>query len=149
MAVVITDCNRSVAEIVPPRRDTNALFEREMREGWLSPPSIPTTEPPPRHPMVPFEELIGELERDRVELRGPCPVIGRGPVADPTGLGSRIASLPRSGALPRRAPSRPIDFIREQGDAVELASYDNRLLVTARALGIALARMKLALRYAR
>ena len=31
-----------------------------------------------------------------------------------------------------------IEFIRGQGETVELASYDNRLLVAARALGIAL-----------
>jgi hypothetical protein len=32
-----------------------------------------------------------------------------------------------------------IEFIRGQGEAVEPASYDNRLLAAARALGIALA----------
>jgi prevent-host-death family protein len=63
--VVITDRNRIVAEIVPPRRDTNAFFERGMREGWLSPPSNPTGESPPRHKVVPFDELMQELERDR------------------------------------------------------------------------------------
>jgi prevent-host-death family protein len=63
--VVITDRNRIVAEIVPPRRDANAFFERGLREGWLSPPTNPTTEPPPRHPMVPFDQLMQELERDR------------------------------------------------------------------------------------
>jgi len=31
-----------------------------------------------------------------------------------------------------------IEFIRAQGETVELASYDNRLLAAARALGIAL-----------
>jgi hypothetical protein len=34
-----------------------------------------------------------------------------------------------------------IDFIRGQGETVEFASYDNRLLVAARALGIALLRL--------
>jgi prevent-host-death family protein len=63
--VVITDRNRIVAEIVPPRRDANAFFERGLREGWLSPPTNPTNEPPPRHPIVPFEQLMRELERDR------------------------------------------------------------------------------------
>ena len=32
-----------------------------------------------------------------------------------------------------------IDFLRGQGEAVELASYDNRLLAAARALGIPIA----------
>jgi prevent-host-death family protein len=63
--VVITDRNRIVAEIVPPRRDANAFFERGLREGWLSPPTNPSTEPPPRHPLVPFEELMRELGGDR------------------------------------------------------------------------------------
>jgi hypothetical protein len=34
-----------------------------------------------------------------------------------------------------------IDFIRGEGETVELASYDNRLLAAARALGIALSRL--------
>ena len=34
-----------------------------------------------------------------------------------------------------------IDFIRGQGETVELASYDNRLLAAARALGIALSQL--------
>ena len=32
-----------------------------------------------------------------------------------------------------------VDFLRRQGEPVELASYDNRLLAAARALGIAIA----------
>lgn len=63
--VVITDRNRIVAETVPPRRDTSTFFERGVREGWLSPPTNPAAEPPPRHPVVPFEELMKELDRDR------------------------------------------------------------------------------------
>ena len=62
--VVITDCNRIVAEIVPPRRDTNTLFERGVREGWLTPPTDPATEPPRRYPMVPFDELMQEGDRE-------------------------------------------------------------------------------------
>jgi antitoxin (DNA-binding transcriptional repressor) of toxin-antitoxin stability system len=63
--VVITDRNPNVAEIVPPRPDANKFFERGVREGWLTPPTDTATEPPPRHPMVPFDELMQELERDR------------------------------------------------------------------------------------
>ena len=63
--VVITDRNHIVAEIVPPRWDSNKFFERGVREGWLTPPTDPATGPPPRHPMVPFDELMQELERDR------------------------------------------------------------------------------------
>jgi prevent-host-death family protein len=63
--VVITDRNRIVAEIVPPRHDLTPFFERGVREGWLTPPSNPSTAPPARHPMVPFDELMRELEADR------------------------------------------------------------------------------------
>ena len=45
--VVITDRNRIVAEIVPPRRGSNKFFERGVREGWLTPPTDPATEPRP------------------------------------------------------------------------------------------------------
>jgi prevent-host-death family protein len=62
--VVITDRNRIVAEMVPPRH-LSTFLERGVREGWLTPPSNPSTKPPPRHPMVPFDELMQELERDR------------------------------------------------------------------------------------
>ena len=34
-----------------------------------------------------------------------------------------------------------IDFIRGHGETVELASYDNRLIAAARALGVALAQL--------
>jgi prevent-host-death family protein len=43
--VVITDRNRIVAEIVPPRRDPNEFFDRGVREGWLTPPTDPATSP--------------------------------------------------------------------------------------------------------
>ena len=41
-----------------------------------------------------------------------------------------------------------IEFIRGKGEPVELASYDNRLIAAARALGIALAFVKLPLEFA-
>lgn len=63
--IAITDRHHIVAELGPPRRDANSFFERGVREGWLTPPTNPTSEPPPRHPMVPFDELMQELERDR------------------------------------------------------------------------------------
>ena len=35
--VVITDRNRIVAEIVPPRREPQSIIERGVREGWIRP----------------------------------------------------------------------------------------------------------------
>jgi prevent-host-death family protein len=63
--ILVTDRDRVVAEIVPPRRDSNAFFERGVREGWLRPATNLSSGPPPRHPMMPFDELMKELEQDR------------------------------------------------------------------------------------
>ena len=63
--IVITDRDRVVAEIVPPRRQPESVIERGVREGWLTPAKNPGRGPPPRHPMVPFDELMRELEQDR------------------------------------------------------------------------------------
>jgi antitoxin (DNA-binding transcriptional repressor) of toxin-antitoxin stability system len=68
--VQITDRDRVVAEIVPPRPDRK-LSDAELialgaREGWLTPAKIPPGTPlPPRKPVMPFEELMADLERDR------------------------------------------------------------------------------------
>jgi hypothetical protein len=49
-----------------------------------------------------------------------------------------------TGAVPgwrsdtRRAPSGKRNFIRDGGESVKLANYDNRLIAAAQALGIAL-----------
>jgi prevent-host-death family protein len=65
--IVITDRGRAVAEIVPPqpRTELTAFEEKGVREGWLRPARIRDGTPPPRHPMVPFDELMRELEHDR------------------------------------------------------------------------------------
>lgn len=68
--VLVTDRDRVVAEIVPPQPNRKLLSDEELiakgvREGWLTPATIPPGTPPPRHPMIPFEELMADLERDR------------------------------------------------------------------------------------
>jgi antitoxin (DNA-binding transcriptional repressor) of toxin-antitoxin stability system len=65
--VQVTDRNRVIAEIVPPR-SANGLtpFEEEgLREGWLRPARNPNAPLPPRRPLVPFDALMRELEQDR------------------------------------------------------------------------------------
>jgi len=68
--VQITDRNRVVAQIVPPR-PSRKLSDDELiavgaREGWLTPAKIPPGAPlPPRNPIMTFEELMADLERDR------------------------------------------------------------------------------------
>jgi len=69
--VLITDRSRVVAELVPPQPNRGSATEDEfiakgVREGWLTPAKIPPgTSLPPRKPVMPFEELMADLARDR------------------------------------------------------------------------------------
>jgi prevent-host-death family protein len=67
--VIITDRNRVVAEIVPPRPRTGheSFVERGVREGWLTPATDRSGRPPPRKPVkgLTLEQLMSELEQDR------------------------------------------------------------------------------------
>ena len=63
--IVVTDRNRVVAEIVPPRRGLSPFLAEGLWEGWLRPATRPANGPPPRHPIVPFDELMQELAGDR------------------------------------------------------------------------------------
>ena len=63
--IVITDRDRPVAEIGPPRSSVTPFEERGVREGWLKPARIRDGTPPPRRPMVPFDQLMRELDHDR------------------------------------------------------------------------------------
>lgn len=70
--VLVTDRDRVVAELTPPRPERAAMLRDErlaeaVREGWLTPPLLAVGEPPPRAPVAPLAELLGELERDRGE----------------------------------------------------------------------------------
>jgi antitoxin (DNA-binding transcriptional repressor) of toxin-antitoxin stability system len=51
--VLVTDRDRVVAELVPPREGrspilNDAVLAEAVRKGWVSPPSIVDSEPPPR-----------------------------------------------------------------------------------------------------
>jgi len=68
--VLVTDRDRVVAELVPPRagRSTflaDAMLADAVRKGWITPPAVPFRGPPPRKPVMTFRELMQELERDR------------------------------------------------------------------------------------
>jgi len=68
--VLVTDRDRVVAEIVPPRegrspRVADALLAEAMRKGWISAPTMVAEGPPPRAPVAPRKELLAELARDR------------------------------------------------------------------------------------
>jgi len=67
--VLVTDRDRVVAELVPPqpgRHTTEADFLAELvRKGLARPAKIPPGDPPPRKPVMSFDELMRDLDRDR------------------------------------------------------------------------------------
>ncbi len=68
--VLVTDRDRVVAELGPPRPArspvlADALLAEAVREGWLSPPALPANGPPPRKPVMSFGDLMKDLARDR------------------------------------------------------------------------------------
>jgi len=68
--VLITDRDRVVAELVPPEKTrspllADALLAEAVRQGWITPPALPASGPPPRKPVMSFRDLVRELEQDR------------------------------------------------------------------------------------
>ena len=69
--VLVTDRGRIVAQIVPPPvADAGGTHaEREwaamIREGLITPARNPMSGPPPRMPIMSFEDLMAELAADR------------------------------------------------------------------------------------
>lgn len=68
--VLVTDRDRVVAELVPPRPGRSSLlaeawWAEAVRRGWITPASDLSTGPPPRSPVASFEELMQELSDDR------------------------------------------------------------------------------------
>jgi antitoxin (DNA-binding transcriptional repressor) of toxin-antitoxin stability system len=68
--ILVTDRDRVVAELVPPRQErspilADALLANAVREGWLTPPSIRDLQPPPRAPVASAAQLFAELAADR------------------------------------------------------------------------------------
>ena len=71
--VLVTDRDRVVAEIGPPRETrspvlADAMHAEAVRSGWLTPPVLPADWVPPRpEPVAPLQELLAELQDDRAE----------------------------------------------------------------------------------
>ncbi len=68
--VLVTDRDRVVAELVPPRegrsaRIDDALLADAVRNGWVTAPVLPQGGPPPRAPVAPLDRLLRELDADR------------------------------------------------------------------------------------
>jgi antitoxin (DNA-binding transcriptional repressor) of toxin-antitoxin stability system len=70
--VLVTDRDRVVAELVPPREGrspilADALLADAVRRGWLTPAAVVPAGPPPRMPVAPLSALLGELDDDRAD----------------------------------------------------------------------------------
>jgi len=68
--ILVTDRDRIVAELVPPREGRAAALEdavlaEAVRTGWLTPPVLSSGEPPPRRPVAPLRQLLAELAEQR------------------------------------------------------------------------------------
>ena len=67
--VLVTDRDRVVAELRPPRGrgplTSDAMLAEAMRQGWLSAPLVVREGPPPRAPVAPLAQLLQELDDDR------------------------------------------------------------------------------------
>jgi antitoxin (DNA-binding transcriptional repressor) of toxin-antitoxin stability system len=68
--LIVTDRDRVVAEIVPPQPGrspllADALLAEAVREGWLTPPVLAGSGPPPRKPVMALRELMQDLQQDR------------------------------------------------------------------------------------
>jgi hypothetical protein len=42
---------------------------RSLREGWLTPPVLAGSDPPPRKPVMTLRDLMQDLQRDREDRR--------------------------------------------------------------------------------
>ena len=68
--VLVTDRDRVVAELTPPRAGrsvllADAMLAEAMRRGWVTPPALAGGAVPPRKPVMTFRTLMEELQRDR------------------------------------------------------------------------------------
>ena len=70
--VLVTDRDRVVAELVPPRTPqgttaANALFADAIRQGLITPARHPARPIPSMEPVMTLEELMRELDDDRAD----------------------------------------------------------------------------------
>jgi antitoxin (DNA-binding transcriptional repressor) of toxin-antitoxin stability system len=70
--VLVTDRDRVVAELSPPRAERSALvadafLADAVRRGWITPPVSPGGPLPPRRPVAPLADILAELAADRAE----------------------------------------------------------------------------------
>ncbi|HVR75976.1 MAG TPA: prevent-host-death protein [Planctomycetota bacterium] len=70
--VLVTDGDRVIAELTPPREDrsspgSDAVIGDVVRKGWITPAAVDLKSPPPRLPVDRHAKVLEELEADREE----------------------------------------------------------------------------------
>ncbi len=68
--VLVTDRDKIVAEIVPPRADSSrtvsdAFLAEAVRKGWVSPPILRQGGSPPRKPVCSWKKIYSDLQASR------------------------------------------------------------------------------------
>lgn len=68
--VLVTDRDRVVAELVPPRPErspilADVLLADAVRQGWIRPPALLSATVPSPSPVARWEEIARELDEDR------------------------------------------------------------------------------------
>lgn len=70
--VLVTDRDRVVAELTPPRAErsrwlADAQLAEAVREGSIAPPAMTAADPPPRAPVATLAAILADLDRDRAD----------------------------------------------------------------------------------
>jgi antitoxin (DNA-binding transcriptional repressor) of toxin-antitoxin stability system len=70
--VLVTDHDRVVAELGPPRPGraealSDAALAEAVRQGWITPSLSQGQGPPPRDPVAPLAEILEGLDTDRAD----------------------------------------------------------------------------------
>jgi antitoxin (DNA-binding transcriptional repressor) of toxin-antitoxin stability system len=70
--ILVTDRDRVVAELVPPREGrspdvADAVLAELVRKGWVTPAARPLMAAPSRAPVAPLERLMREIKQDRAD----------------------------------------------------------------------------------
>lgn len=70
--VLISDRDRVVAELVPPRESrarlvADAVLAEAVRSGHVTPAVMPPGPPPHTDPVASFSEILAGLDRDRAD----------------------------------------------------------------------------------
>ncbi|SRR5712692_9095284 len=69
--VLVTDRDRVIVEIGPPRASRSSMSEALLlnvfRQSWITPPISVGRGPPARKPVMKIDELLSNLQRDRAD----------------------------------------------------------------------------------